>query len=43
MSTFACYLLHAGFLVNLIFPPEDGSDMLLRNSVDVISQKIKFL
>jgi hypothetical protein len=25
------YLLHAGFLIGLIFDPDDGGDMLLRN------------
>jgi hypothetical protein len=23
----ACYLLHAGFLIGLLFDPEDGCDM----------------
>jgi hypothetical protein len=27
----ACCLLHAGFLLDLLFDPEDGGDMLLRN------------
>jgi hypothetical protein len=30
-SSFACCLLHAGFLLGLIFNPEDGGDMILRN------------
>jgi hypothetical protein len=40
----ACYLLHASFLICLLFDPEDGDDMFLQNtgwlSVDysVISQ-----
>jgi hypothetical protein len=28
---FACCLLHAGFLLGLLFYPEDGGDMFLRN------------
>jgi hypothetical protein len=27
----ACYLLHASFLIDLFFDPEDGGDMYLRN------------
>jgi hypothetical protein len=27
----ACYLLHAGFMLGLIFDSEDGSDMFLQN------------
>jgi hypothetical protein len=27
----ACYLLHAGFLLDLFFDPKDGGDMFLRN------------
>jgi hypothetical protein len=27
----ACYLLHAGFLLDLLFDPEDGGDMFLQN------------
>jgi hypothetical protein len=27
----ACCLLHAGFLLGLLFNPEDGGDILLRN------------
>jgi hypothetical protein len=26
-----CFLLHAGFLDDLLFNPENGGDMLLRN------------
>jgi hypothetical protein len=29
--TSACYLLHAGFLLDLFFDPEDGTDMFFRN------------
>jgi hypothetical protein len=28
---FACCLLHAGFLLGLLFSPENGGDMFLRN------------
>jgi hypothetical protein len=28
---FACCLLRAGFLLGLLFNPEDGSDMFLQN------------
>jgi hypothetical protein len=42
------YLLHAGFLLGLLFGPDDGGEMLLRNVSGlfsglhgVISQKIK--
>jgi hypothetical protein len=31
MCHFGCCLLHAGFLVGLIFDPEDGGDIFLRN------------
>jgi hypothetical protein len=27
----ACYLLHAGFLLDLFIDPEDGGEMFLRN------------
>jgi hypothetical protein len=27
----ACHLLHAGSLIGLLFGPEDGGDMFLRN------------
>jgi hypothetical protein len=43
----ACYLLHAGFLLDLFFDPANGGDLFVRNSGrlskgvhDVVSQKI---
>jgi hypothetical protein len=27
----ACFLLHPGFLLGLLFSPEDGGDMFLQN------------
>jgi hypothetical protein len=30
-TSFACYLLHAGFLLGLFFDSEDGGDMFFRN------------
>jgi hypothetical protein len=30
-KTSACYLLHAGFLLDLFFDPEDGGNMFPRN------------
>jgi hypothetical protein len=30
VSSAACYLLHAGFLLGLFFEPEDGGDIFLR-------------
>jgi hypothetical protein len=46
---FACYRLHAGFLLGLFFDPEDGGDVspkqqLTYNALhDVISQKTEVL
>jgi hypothetical protein len=47
LQSSACYLLYAGFLLGLLFDPDDGNDMFLRNvgslPMDYIkSQKIKF-
>jgi hypothetical protein len=33
----ACCLLHAGFLLDLLFNPKDGGDMFLRNVVISLS------
>jgi hypothetical protein len=46
-KSFACYLLHASFLLGLYFYPEDGGDMFLLNKIfnglhGVITQKIEF-
>jgi hypothetical protein len=31
LQSFACYLLHAGFLLGSFFNPEDEGNMFLRN------------
>jgi hypothetical protein len=31
-SNTACSLLHAGFLLDLLFSPEDGADMFVQNT-----------
>jgi hypothetical protein len=33
MDCSACYLLHAGFLLGLLFDLEDEGDMLLENDI----------
>jgi hypothetical protein len=34
LSCFSCYLLHSGFLLGLIFYPEDDDDVFFRNVID---------
>jgi hypothetical protein len=31
LASSVCYLLHAGFMLGVLFDPEDGGDIFLRN------------